>query len=74
MPSVKSNILSLVVQSVHSRPVVQEDSFSLVRLRVKPNTVNNSIFIRWNTFLNKFSHRDAFVGLVLGSISFSVSC
>ena len=34
MPSVKSCVLGLVAQSIPSRPVVQEDSFSFVTLRV----------------------------------------
>lgn len=34
MPSVKSHVLGLVVQGIPSRPVVQEDSFSFVTLRV----------------------------------------
>lgn len=34
MPSVKSCVLGLVVRRIPSRPVVQEDSFSFVTLRV----------------------------------------
>lgn len=34
MPSGKSCVLGLVVQGIPSRPVVQEDSFSFVTLRV----------------------------------------